>query len=746
MDIKGGGTAITSPRQNPVPHLHNNNHSDVSVESNDLWKYSTHNYLFEGNNNNSNNDHSETNDCTSHNSDKNEAVSHENNNDQREQRYRSSEHTGHHRQHHPHSGHYTETYGGSGSITSPQPEQPLTTKTATHTSHHGYRINGCRECQHLPVTIASNSSSNNNNSSIPVASKSSAARWVDGPPTQCFNCQTATTPLWRRDQNGNTICNACGLYYKLHNVHRPISMKRNVIKRRKRFSMNSYGQQRHRQENHHQCSHYENQDHDDNDNYNHHESNDSSPSIHEQQQKQQHDRMYQHNNTTMPVDDFHVDSVHHIKSSQKQQRRTRTLDEIDISTERESRRRRSSGSNSNNSNSANTDISNYDNALLSDLRSFFATRNLNSEGSTPSSNNFNKSQIENLLNMLVLNGENENINDDQQKQQASHTRLASAFSDSSTGPPSPFGSITSALTSLVLEPDKFRQALQSRREDLQAEVNTINKLLSCLSFQESGTTANSSPLILQQSPPSMEHGSSILQQSSLTNALPSLTLVERLSTVYQQLLNGGSPVTTQLQQIDSSLQDNNKNNILASTIMVLGAAAAATNHQQQHQSNKPQHSSSSPIPTLSPSPTTSLSNPLNANSCSLLSNTRSNNNDNFYRSAFTPSTSLATGLYRKRTVNNSNKVTKDSSKKKATLSEITSGKSKSRLELSQSSSSSSSGRFLFDPEFRTVTGPTTPDPTGPSSPNDIQSSFRFQLAPLNENNNTTTSQPPLSPP
>ncbi|KAI9302186.1 hypothetical protein BJ944DRAFT_140457, partial [Cunninghamella echinulata] len=50
----------------------------------------------------------------------------------------------------------------------------------------------------------------------------------------CFNCQTTTTPLWRRDESGNTICNACGLYYKLHHVHRPVTMKRNVIKRRKR--------------------------------------------------------------------------------------------------------------------------------------------------------------------------------------------------------------------------------------------------------------------------------------------------------------------------------------------------------------------------------------------------------------------------------------------------------------------------------------------------------------------------------
>ncbi|KAG0775994.1 hypothetical protein G6F57_015118 [Rhizopus arrhizus] len=57
-------------------------------------------------------------------------------------------------------------------------------------------------------------------------------QWEDN--ITCSNCQATNTPLWRRDEAGNTICNACGLYYKLHHVHRPRTMMNSVIKRRKR--------------------------------------------------------------------------------------------------------------------------------------------------------------------------------------------------------------------------------------------------------------------------------------------------------------------------------------------------------------------------------------------------------------------------------------------------------------------------------------------------------------------------------
>jgi len=62
------------------------------------------------------------------------------------------------------------------------------------------------------------------------------AQGDNGVPTTCTNCFTRTTPLWRRNPEGHPLCNACGLFLKLHGVVRPLSLKTDVIKKRNRGS------------------------------------------------------------------------------------------------------------------------------------------------------------------------------------------------------------------------------------------------------------------------------------------------------------------------------------------------------------------------------------------------------------------------------------------------------------------------------------------------------------------------------
>ncbi|TPX44127.1 hypothetical protein SeMB42_g02802 [Synchytrium endobioticum] len=55
----------------------------------------------------------------------------------------------------------------------------------------------------------------------------------NAPITQCSNCHTLHTPLWRRDDRRNALCNACGLFYKLHGKPRPIGTQPSVVIRKR---------------------------------------------------------------------------------------------------------------------------------------------------------------------------------------------------------------------------------------------------------------------------------------------------------------------------------------------------------------------------------------------------------------------------------------------------------------------------------------------------------------------------------
>ncbi|KAJ3382850.1 hypothetical protein HDU84_004028 [Entophlyctis sp. JEL0112] len=68
---------------------------------------------------------------------------------------------------------------------------------------------------------------------MPVASAPARGANVGA---QCFNCGTTETSAWRKDTEGRTVCNACGLYKKQRGYDRPAAFpfRKAVVRRRMR--------------------------------------------------------------------------------------------------------------------------------------------------------------------------------------------------------------------------------------------------------------------------------------------------------------------------------------------------------------------------------------------------------------------------------------------------------------------------------------------------------------------------------
>ncbi|OAF67247.1 hypothetical protein A3Q56_05023 [Intoshia linei] len=59
----------------------------------------------------------------------------------------------------------------------------------------------------------------------------------------CANCNATTTSMWRRMENNYLNCNACGLYYKLHQKKRPENLwNRKIFNRKRRKHEKNYRQ------------------------------------------------------------------------------------------------------------------------------------------------------------------------------------------------------------------------------------------------------------------------------------------------------------------------------------------------------------------------------------------------------------------------------------------------------------------------------------------------------------------------
>ncbi|KAF9087322.1 hypothetical protein BGX23_008203 [Mortierella sp. AD031] len=112
----------------------------------------------------------------------------------------------------------------------PSPQAPV--KMSTSTTNDTDPFHDCDMAMVSPVTTnsdvdlsASKAALSSSTSSQKIGKAAKPKKQSTRPPRslECFNCKVTQTPLWRRTlDRKHSLCNACGLYYKQYNGHRPL--------------------------------------------------------------------------------------------------------------------------------------------------------------------------------------------------------------------------------------------------------------------------------------------------------------------------------------------------------------------------------------------------------------------------------------------------------------------------------------------------------------------------------------------
>jgi hypothetical protein len=110
----------------------------------------------------------------------------------------------------------------------------FTNPSISGSSNHQRTLSSSPKLQQQSDKPSLSSTSDETSTNTNTATNNTSKKDATNANTKCTNCSTTTTPLWRRNPEGQPLCNACGLFLKLHGVVRPLSLKTDVIKKRNR--------------------------------------------------------------------------------------------------------------------------------------------------------------------------------------------------------------------------------------------------------------------------------------------------------------------------------------------------------------------------------------------------------------------------------------------------------------------------------------------------------------------------------